>query len=70
MAGALHAVGGVLPTAVAGGRRSAEGGHIPPAEIFEQEKVFDLGGVRDCLIWLGPGHTRGDQTEIVACGKG
>jgi glyoxylase-like metal-dependent hydrolase (beta-lactamase superfamily II) len=36
-----------------------------PAEIFEQEKVLDLGGVRVRLIRLGPGHTRGDTVAFV-----
>ena len=36
-----------------------------PAEIFEQEKVLDLGGVRVRLLWLGPGHTRGDTVAFV-----
>ena len=61
-----HAVGGALR------QRSPEiadllkEGHIPlPAEIFEKEKVLDLGGVRVRLIWLGPGHTRGDTVAFV-----
>ena len=37
----------------------------PPAEIFEKEKVLDLGGVRVRLIRLGPGHTRGDTVAFV-----
>ena len=37
----------------------------PPAEIFETEKVLDLGGVRIRLIRLGPGHTRGDTVVFV-----
>ena len=36
-----------------------------PAEIFEKEKVLDLGGVRVRLIRLGPGHTRGDTVAFV-----
>jgi cyclase len=36
-----------------------------PAELFEQEKVLDLGGVRVRLLWLGPGHTRGDTVAFV-----
>src|SRR5262247_2190672 len=36
-----------------------------PAEVFEQEKVLDLGGVRVRLLWLGPGHTRGDTVAFV-----
>ena len=31
-----------------------------PTEIFERERVLDLGGVRARIIRLGPGHTRGD----------
>lgn len=37
----------------------------PPAEIFEREKVLDLGGVRVRMVWLGPGHTRGDTILFV-----
>jgi glyoxylase-like metal-dependent hydrolase (beta-lactamase superfamily II) len=37
----------------------------PPAEIFDKDKVLDLGGVRVRLIWLGPGHTRGDTVAFV-----
>ena len=36
-----------------------------PAEVFEREKVLDLGGVRVRIAWLGPGHTRGDTILIV-----
>jgi glyoxylase-like metal-dependent hydrolase (beta-lactamase superfamily II) len=36
-----------------------------PAEIFEQETMLDLGGVRVHLIRLGPGHTRGDTVAFV-----
>ncbi len=36
-----------------------------PAEIFEKEKVLDLGGVRVRIIRLGPGHTRGDTVAFV-----
>jgi glyoxylase-like metal-dependent hydrolase (beta-lactamase superfamily II) len=36
-----------------------------PAEIFEQETMLDLGGVRVRLIRLGPGHTRGDTVAFV-----
>jgi glyoxylase-like metal-dependent hydrolase (beta-lactamase superfamily II) len=36
-----------------------------PAETFEREKTLDLGGVRVRLIWLGPGHTRGDTAIFV-----
>jgi glyoxylase-like metal-dependent hydrolase (beta-lactamase superfamily II) len=37
----------------------------PPAEMFETEKVLDLGGVRVRLLRLGPGHTRGDTVIFV-----
>jgi glyoxylase-like metal-dependent hydrolase (beta-lactamase superfamily II) len=36
-----------------------------PTEIFEREKVLDLGGVRARIIRLGPGHTRGDTVVFV-----
>jgi len=36
-----------------------------PAEIFEREKVLDLGGVRVRIVRLGPGHTRGDTVVFV-----
>jgi glyoxylase-like metal-dependent hydrolase (beta-lactamase superfamily II) len=36
-----------------------------PAEIFEKEKVLDLGGVRVRIMRLGPGHTRGDTVMFV-----
>jgi glyoxylase-like metal-dependent hydrolase (beta-lactamase superfamily II) len=36
-----------------------------PAEIFEREKVLDLGGVRVRILRLGPGHTRGDTVAWV-----
>ena len=36
-----------------------------PDEIFEKEKVLDLGGVRVRIIRLGPGHTRGDTVTYV-----
>jgi glyoxylase-like metal-dependent hydrolase (beta-lactamase superfamily II) len=36
-----------------------------PAEIFEKEKIIDLGGVRVKLLRLGPGHTRGDTAIFV-----
>ena len=36
-----------------------------PAELFEREKSLDLGGVRVRLLWLGPGHTRGDTAVFV-----
>jgi glyoxylase-like metal-dependent hydrolase (beta-lactamase superfamily II) len=37
----------------------------PPAEVFEREHTLDLGGVRVRLLWLGPGHTRGDTAIYV-----
>lgn len=40
-------------------------GFRPPAEIFEREKVLDLGGVRARILRLGPGHTRGDTVVFV-----
>ena len=36
-----------------------------PAETFEREKTLDLGGVRVRLLWVGPGHTRGDTVVFV-----
>jgi len=36
-----------------------------PTEIFERERVLDLGGVRARIIRLGPGHTRGDTVVFV-----
>jgi len=36
-----------------------------PTETFDQEKTLDLGGVRVKLLWLGPGHTRGDTAVFV-----
>ena len=39
--------------------RSAPPRHLRP------EKVLDLGGVRVRLLWLGPGHTRGDTVAFV-----
>lgn len=36
-----------------------------PTEIFEREKVLDLGGVRVRILRLGPGHTRGDTVAFV-----
>ena len=36
-----------------------------PDEIFEKEKVLDLGGVRVRIMRLGPGHTRGDTVTFV-----
>jgi cyclase len=36
-----------------------------PTELFERERVLDLGGVRVRIIRLGPGHTRGDTVAFV-----
>lgn len=36
-----------------------------PAELFDREKIIDLGGVRVRLLWLGPGHTLGDTVAFV-----
>lgn len=36
-----------------------------PSEVFEREKVLDLGGVRVRILRLGPGHTRGDTVAWV-----
>jgi glyoxylase-like metal-dependent hydrolase (beta-lactamase superfamily II) len=40
-------------------------GFRAPAEVFERERMLDLGGVRVRLLWLGPGHTRGDTAVFV-----
>ena len=40
-------------------------GYRAPTEIFEREKVLDLGGVRARILRLGPGHTRGDTVVFV-----
>jgi glyoxylase-like metal-dependent hydrolase (beta-lactamase superfamily II) len=40
-------------------------GFRAPTEIFEKEKVLDLGGVRVRIMRLGPGHTRGDTIAFV-----
>jgi glyoxylase-like metal-dependent hydrolase (beta-lactamase superfamily II) len=40
-------------------------GFRAPAEIFEKEKILDLGGVRVRIMRLGPGHTRGDTVAFV-----
>ena len=37
----------------------------PPAVRFDKETILDLGGVRVRLLWLGPGHTRGDTVAFV-----
>ncbi len=36
-----------------------------PAELFDREKTLELGGVSVRLVWLGPGHTRGDTVFFV-----
>jgi glyoxylase-like metal-dependent hydrolase (beta-lactamase superfamily II) len=36
-----------------------------PAQTFEKTTTLDLGGVRVRMIWLGPGHTRGDTAFYV-----
>ena len=36
-----------------------------PSEIFDKEKLLDLGGVRVKLLRLGPAHTRGDTAVFV-----
>jgi len=36
-----------------------------PDELFDTEKVLDLGGVRVRMVRLGPGHTRGDTVFFV-----
>lgn len=40
-------------------------GFRKPTEIFEKEKLLDLGGVRVRIVRLGPGHTRGDTIAFV-----
>lgn len=40
-----------------------------PNETFQSERIIDLGGVHVRMVWLGPGHTRGD-TIIVVDGEG
>ena len=34
-------------------------------ELFDREKILDLGGVRVRLFWLGPTHTRGDTLIFI-----
>ena len=36
-----------------------------PTELFDKEKVLDLGGVRVRILQLGPAHTRGDTAVFV-----
>src|SRR6185369_229387 len=37
----------------------------PPDVLFDQELKLDLGGVTARLMWLGAGHTRGDELTFV-----
>jgi glyoxylase-like metal-dependent hydrolase (beta-lactamase superfamily II) len=36
-----------------------------PAQTFDKTTTLDLGGVRVRMMWLGPGHTRGDTVFFV-----
>jgi glyoxylase-like metal-dependent hydrolase (beta-lactamase superfamily II) len=36
-----------------------------PAQTFEKTTTLDLGGVRVRMMWVGPGHTRGDTVFYV-----
>ena len=36
-----------------------------PAQTFDKTTTIDLGGVRVRMMWLGPGHTRGDTVFFV-----
>lgn len=36
-----------------------------PAQTFDKTTTVDLGGVRVRMMWLGPGHTRGDTVFFV-----
>ena len=36
-----------------------------PTEVFQKERMLDLGGVHVRIIRLGPGHTRGDTVVFV-----
>jgi glyoxylase-like metal-dependent hydrolase (beta-lactamase superfamily II) len=36
-----------------------------PTELFDKEKMLDLGGVSVRMVRLGPGHTRGDTAFFV-----
>jgi glyoxylase-like metal-dependent hydrolase (beta-lactamase superfamily II) len=36
-----------------------------PDLIFDREVQLDLGGVTAKLMWLGPGHTKGDELTMV-----
>jgi glyoxylase-like metal-dependent hydrolase (beta-lactamase superfamily II) len=49
---------------IAGVLQGIDGFRVP-SELFEKEKVLDLGGVRVRVIRLGPGHTRGDTVVFV-----
>jgi glyoxylase-like metal-dependent hydrolase (beta-lactamase superfamily II) len=37
----------------------------PPDILFDHELKLDLGGVTARLMWLGPGHTKGDELIFV-----
>ncbi|HEY2018787.1 MAG TPA: MBL fold metallo-hydrolase, partial [Bryobacteraceae bacterium] len=37
----------------------------PPDLLFDRELKLDLGGVTARLMWLGAGHTRGDELTFV-----
>ena len=37
----------------------------PPDIVFDREVKLDLGGVTARLMWLGPGHTAGDELIFV-----
>ncbi|HEV8038932.1 MAG TPA: hypothetical protein VGP62_08725 [Bryobacteraceae bacterium] len=38
----------------------------PPDEIFDKERVLDLGGgVKARLLWFGGAHTKGDELTFV-----
>jgi glyoxylase-like metal-dependent hydrolase (beta-lactamase superfamily II) len=37
----------------------------PPDILFDRELKLDLGGVTARLMWLGEGHTRGDELTLV-----
>ena len=44
-------------------------GFRAPTEIFEREKLLDLGGISARIVRLGPGHTRGDTVVFVEADK-
>jgi glyoxylase-like metal-dependent hydrolase (beta-lactamase superfamily II) len=37
----------------------------PPNILFDREMTLDLGGASVRLMWLGPGHTQGDELIFV-----